>query len=115
MLEARPLRNAAARVEPQTGGGQCVYIKTARPRYVIPPLSWIVPFKPERTVVLDRLGAQIWQLCDGKKNVEAIVDEFAAMHRLTFHEARTAVTEYIGMLIKRGILAIALNERATGD
>jgi hypothetical protein len=49
-------------------------------------------------------------LCDGKATVESIIDEFAARHRLSFHESRVAVTGYLKTLIRRGVLAIELSE-----
>lgn len=110
MLEARPLRNAAARVEKNSEKNVIIYVKASRPRYLVPPLSWIVPFRPERRVILDRLGTQIWNLCNGERTVENVVDIFREQHHLTFHEARGAVTGYIKMLIQRGILAIVLRE-----
>ena len=55
---------------------------------------------------LDRLGSQVWQLCDGVRTVEDVVDEFARLHRLTFHEARASVTAYLKMLVQRGVLAM---------
>lgn len=114
MLEATPLRNAAARVELGTGDGVRVFVKRAKPAYWVPPISWIVPLKPERVVMLDRVGTAVWRLCDGQRTVRAVVDEFAVTYRLTFHEARTAVSEYIGMLIQRGILAIAMKDGKAG-
>jgi hypothetical protein len=69
-----------------------------------------VPVRAERHVTLDELGAAIWRGCDGVRRVEDLVDAFAAEHRLTFHEARVAVTNYLSQLIRRGVLVIALPE-----
>lgn len=108
MLQARLVRNAAVRVEPAADDRVTIHVKTAKPRFMVPPLSWIVPVRRERVVRLDRLGTQIWNLCDGRKTVEEVVDAFAARHRLTFHEAKVAVTGYAKTLIQRGLLVIAL-------
>jgi hypothetical protein len=83
-------------------------VANRRPQYLVPPLSWIVPFHPERRLVLDRLGTEVWTLSDGRHTVEQIVDLFAEGHKLTFHEARVAVTGYLKTLIERGVLAIAM-------
>ena len=106
MLLARPVRNAAESAEVDSEGCATIQIKTAKPWYMVPPLSWIVPVRPKRGVMLDRIGTQIWQLCDGEKTVEEVIDAFAARHRLTFHEARAAVTSYVKTLVQRGVLAI---------
>jgi len=47
-------------------------------------------------------------LCDGERTVEAIIDAFAAEHRLTFHEARVAVGGYLRSLMARGALAMVM-------
>jgi len=111
MLAARVSRNVAARVEEGRGGSIRVYVKNRRPSFLVPPLSWIVPYKTERCLTLDRMGAQIWQLCEGQRSVEQVIERFAERHRLTFHEARVAVTGYIKMLVEHGVLAVGLREQ----
>ena len=108
MLMARPVRNAAADVHDTSKDKVTIRIKRARPWYMVPPISWVVPMRSERKLVLDRMGARIWRLCDGKRSVEEIVDVFAERHALTFHESRASVTEYLKELIQRGALAIAV-------
>jgi hypothetical protein len=110
MMEAIPLRNGAARVEREADGTLRAYVLKLRPWYMKPPLSWMMQARPERCLMLDRLGTEVWDLCDGTRNVESIVDRFAGKHRLSFHEAWTAVTSYLKMLIQPGVLAIALKK-----
>ena len=110
MLNACPAPNLAARTEKGPAGDLLLRIPAARPRFLVLPLSWIVPFRPEHQLVLDRLGAEIWGLCDARHTVEQIVDEFATRHRLSFHEGRVAVTGYLKSLIQRGALAIVMAE-----
>jgi len=108
MLDARPVRNAAIVVDGDSATGLRLSVRLRRPRYLVPPLSWLVPHRSARTMRLDPLGSQVWELCDGERTVEAIVDAFAERHRLTFHEARVAVTGYLQQLVQRGALAIAM-------
>lgn len=110
MLRATPIRNTAARVVENRDNSITVYVKQRRPSYMVPPLSWIVPFNPERQARLDAIGTRIWRWCDGSVCVEGVVDRFKDLYGLSFHEARAAVTGYIKMLIKRGVLAIAMQE-----
>ncbi len=102
------MRNVAAEAVSDAGGDLKIAVATRRPRWLVPPLSWLVPFKPQRTVRLDNLGGEVWRLCDGERTVEAIIVEFAARHGLTFHEARVAVTGYLSQLVQRGVLAVAI-------
>jgi hypothetical protein len=114
MLEARAVRNVSARVTDETADRLSVWVRSLPPRYMVPPISWIVPRRKERRFVLDRLGSEVWRLCDGRRNVEAVIDAFASEHELTFHEARVAVTSYIRSLVKRGVLAVAMPEVPKG-
>ena len=107
MLRARPVHNAAAKADRRGDEEVRITVPRRRPGYVT-ALSWLVRPKPNRTVVLDRLGTQIWEQCDGQHSVEDVVDAFAEAHRLTFHEARTAVTGYLKHLIERGAVAIVM-------
>jgi len=108
MLEARPVRNSAAEVLSEEADTLSIEVKMKKPRPLFPPLSWFVRPKTTRTIRLDRLGSQVWELCDGERTVEEVVDEFARRYRLTFHEARASVTAYLRLLVQRGVLAMAM-------
>ncbi len=109
MLEATPVVNEAAQVTPD-GPGLAVTVPLQAPPGRAKPLSWLLLARKERTVRLDALGKQVWDLCDGTRTVEGIVDAFAQRHHLTFHESRVSVTEYLKRLVQRGALAVALVE-----
>jgi hypothetical protein len=111
MLTACPVKNAAAFVVDPSAESVTIRIKREKPWYMVPPISWAIPMRSEREVVLDRIGTQIWKLCDNGSTVEAIVDAFSERHTLTFHEARAAVTGYLKGLIQRGVLAIVVDDK----
>ena len=110
LLRSRPVRNTAARVEEHDGDRVVVYVRQKRPGFLVPPLSWIVPFRRERRAVLDRVGTRLWRMCDGHRTVEALIDSFRSQYGLTFHESRTAVAGYLKLLTERGVVAIATQE-----
>ena len=53
-------------------------IPVRRPAFLVPPLTWILPFSSVRRVDLDTLGAAILRQCDGTRTVHEIVAWFAA-------------------------------------
>ena len=108
MLAATPVRNEAATVEKDEEEAVSVSVRNKKPGYRFPPISWIVPYKPVITIELDGPGARLWHLCDGDHTVEQICDAFSKEYGLTFHEAKTAVTDYLKKLIQRGVLAIMM-------
>ena len=109
MLDARMVQNDAADVARETDGTVVIKVATVRPRWMVPPLRWIVPYKPERILRLDKLGSLVWELCDGRRTVEQIIDRFAERHHLSFHEARVSVTSYLKELLSRGALAVVMD------
>lgn len=109
-LKARPVRNAAVEELPAGKGGAGVYLRVenVRPRWHRPPLSWFLPWRSHRRLALDALGEAIWRQCDGMTSVLELVRAFASEHRVTFHEARVAVCQYLQTLTQRGLIAIEM-------
>ncbi len=110
MLRTRPVQNTAADVKQEGEKGVRITVKKIKPFFLIPPLSWIIRPRLTGSVLLDGLGSQVWDMCTGERTVEDIVDEFARRHRLTFHESRVAVTNYMKLLVERGALAMAMTQ-----
>ena len=111
MLLAIPTPNTAANAKyNEESGLVTVTVKHIKPEYMIPPFSWVVHFSPKKDITLDKLGSQLWKLCNGRNTVENIIDKFKDAHELTFHEARTSVVEYLKKLIQRGVVAVIIQE-----
>jgi hypothetical protein len=99
-------RNRAAEVEKRRGGGCRVSVPMRRPRWMVPPISWLLPFSSHRRVELDRLGAEVLAACNGRRTVEEMIEKFAADHKLSFREAQVSVTTFIRQLVERGLVAV---------
>ena len=106
MLTAVPHANEALERQRQQDGSMVVSVPLRRPRYLVPPLSWVLPYSSHRRVQLDRLGAEVFESCDGRVSVETIIENFAANHKLSFREAQLAVTEFLRQLTQRGLIAV---------
>ena len=113
-LAAVPMVNHAAALTPMAAGGLLVEVPIPRPRYLVPPISWILPFSGQRRIELDKLGRAVLELCDGRRSVERIMETFAADHALTFREAQLSVTQFLRMLTERGVIAIVGLEQKAG-
>ncbi len=105
LLDGVPHRNQAVEME-EKDGGQILWTAVRRRWWTRPPFSWVLPYRERRGVHLDRLGFEIWQACDGTRKVERIVEEFAARHRVSFHEARIAVMQFMQMMARRELIAV---------
>lgn len=106
MLKAVPHQNVHLRVESETDGGQQVSVPLKRPRWYVPPLSWVLPWRDRRRIQLDAVGTGVLNRCDGQTRVEQIVRAFAAQHKMSFREAQVPVTQFLKMLTKRGVIAL---------
>ena len=104
-LASVPYRNEAMEVEP-VGKGLLLSVPVRRPRWLVPPLSWVLPWSGYRRVELDEPGTEVFNLCDGKRSVEEIIETFAENHKLSFREGQVAVTQFLRELLKRGIIAL---------
>ena len=59
-----------------------------------------------RKVELDLLGAQVWHLIDGERDVFDIIRQFAANHGLDIKEAEVSVTLFLRSLGKKGLIGM---------
>ncbi len=107
LLRTVPVANRAATVLPR-GEGLHVLLPIRRRWWMKPPLSWVLPYREHRTVALDRLGREVYEAIDGRRDVESIVERLAEAHRLRFHEARMSVMQFLRMLAERNIVILAV-------
>ena len=107
ILESVPILNESALIKRGSRGGALVEIPLKRPKYMIPPLSWVLPFSRMRRVKLDVLGVAMLDICDGRRTVEGVIEKFAMDNKLTFREAQLPVMEFLKNLSERGVLVIA--------
>ena len=107
LLDAVPVRNASVRVETRSEGGLVLSVPMRRRWYMKPPLGWVLPFSRQRRISLDRLGAAVWEACDGRRTLEQVIERFADRYHLRFHEARLSVQQFLKELVRRGLVVLA--------
>lgn len=105
-LRAAPYANESMTITAARDGGAMAKIPMKRPRWLVPPFSWIFPFSPQRQVRLDAVGFGVLKLCDGNKTVESVIEEFAEANKLSFREAQLPVTQFLKQMIERGIVIV---------
>lgn len=59
-----------------------------------------------RQIALDAVGSDVWELCDGRRNIDAVVTSLAKSHRLTRREAEVSVTMFLQTLAKRHLIGL---------
>jgi len=106
MLRAVPHQNTAMTTTRRSDGTALVSVPIRRPKYMVPPLSWFLPFSSHRRVELDRVGVRVLELCNGRRTVESIIEKFAGEHKLSFREAQLSISQFLSQLTQRGLIAI---------
>lgn len=105
-LDATPIANQAVK-EQAISEDRVVLVVPVRKRWFNSvPFTWLFYFRSERRLELDALGTQVWRMADGVHTTEQIIEAFAAEHRLSFHEARVCVTQFLRMLTERNLVAM---------
>lgn len=70
--------------------------------------SKIFMLPDKRVVVLDSIGAFVWQMCDGKHTISQIIKALQKKHQLTRKEAETSLFTFIQTLGKRNFIQFAI-------
>jgi len=125
-LQARPVRNPAVVTE-ATAGGARLTVPVVPGRWVSLLLRILKfgarpNFRPTRTIELDRVGAFVWELCDGSRTVKELASALAAHEKLPRREAEHSLALFLKMLAERRLLLLQLpvdtpsgNARASGQ
>ena len=59
-----------------------------------------------KRIELDQIGSDVWELCDGTRNVEAIAKRISEIYKLNKRQAQTSVTAYLKMLADRRLIGL---------
>ena len=59
-----------------------------------------------KKVELDEIGSDVWEMCNGSTNVEAIAKAIGTSYRLNKRQAEVSVTAYLKMLAERRLIAL---------
>lgn len=113
VLDLVPLQNTSVRAEAR-GNAVVLWVPLNKRWWMRGPLSWLLPFRREKGVELDALGREVWNVCDGERTLEQIVEEFAQRHKLGFHEARLSVQSFVALLLERNLIVLTQTTGAVG-
>ncbi|MCS7301250.1 MAG: PqqD family protein [Fimbriimonadales bacterium] len=103
-LRLYPLRNAAVRYE-QNDEGVYTLIVALPPRGLFGWFSRIFKLPREHRIELDEIGSTVWSLCDGRHQVDAIVQRLVQQYKLERREAEYSLFAFLNTLSRRGFIA----------
>jgi hypothetical protein len=108
VLRALPVRNSL--VEWELNDEQEVILKVPRRKDRVGKiLSRIFAAPDYKQIALDELGSDVWQLCTGENNVDAIVREVARKYKLNRREVELSLSNYLRQLAQRGLIGLRIS------
>jgi len=104
-LAAIPVRNGQVRWE-VNGREEVVLLIPRRQDRLGRLLNRIFAAPEHRQIVLDEIGSEVWQLCDGEHTVDEIIRTLASRHRLSRREVELSLTLYLQQLARRRLIGL---------
>ncbi len=77
-------------------------------------VKWLKP-PSHRRVELDEVGSFVWELCDGQRTIETIVQQTSKHYKMHRREAEVSVTSFLQMLHERNFIAFYKMGRKKGN
>lgn len=109
-LQARPVRNPLLQWE--RGDDDEIRLLIPRRKDLLGRALCRAFHAPDhKEIILDEVGADIWEFCDGKHSVGAIVSAMAGKYKMTRRECETSVGTYLKMLGDRKLLGFQVGGR----
>ena len=114
ILKAFPLRNQLITWELDDKGEASLVIPQ-KDKFWIRLTSKLFMLPDKRVVVLDSIGAYVWQMCDGEHTISQIMKALQKKHQLTRKEAETSLFTFIQQLGKRNFIGFAIPTEAKSN
>jgi len=106
-LSARPKRLPVINREELENDGLKLTVEYTRPRW---QQFLGAPAEVNRSYVLDNFGREVYEACNGNRNVAAIVRDFSKKHNVSIAEAELSVSTFLKTLMSRGLVAMLMGK-----
>ena len=103
MLKSKPARNDALSWEKNENEEVTITVER-RDDWRAKVLSKIFWIPKSRSLMLDQIGAQVWNMCDGKTSVDAMIRKLSTEHKLNLKEAEVSLLTYLKSLGKKNLI-----------
>jgi len=105
-LSGRPRQGKVVSVKDRPDGGAIVtaLLRTSRWLRVLTGKD-----VREQSFGLDPYGLEVFEACDGKRSVQAIIRRFAKGHKVSRAEAELSVTTFLKRLLAKGVVVMEMD------
>ncbi len=112
-LKAVPVRHPQVRFERNADGEVTLYLPRRKDR-IGRALMWVFRVTSDKEIVLDEVGSDVWELCDGVNSVDAIVNGISKKYKITRRECETSIGAYLKTLGERNLVGLRVAGGANG-
>jgi len=104
VLAAIPIRNPKLEWK-RTVDGKVIVVVRRRDDWLgkLVGALFCVP-KMKEVVLSDRIGAEVWEMCDGKHTIRRMAERIASRYKLTEREAEVSLIAFLNRMARRGMI-----------
>lgn len=113
MLNSRPARNELIQWE-KTDSGEARITVERQDTWKIRLLSRIFYVPKERTITLDEVGTEVWQMCNGRTSVAQMIEGLRSKYKLDRKEAEVSLLSYLKTLGQKRFVGFVIEGDQTG-
>lgn len=107
MFKSKPVRNDQLTWE-ENENQEVVVTLQRGDSWKVRALSKLFWIPDQKTLVLDQIGSQVWNMCDGRTNVEAMIRKLSESHKLNIKEAEISLLAYLKQLGQKGLVGFVV-------
>ena len=107
-FNARPVATEVLGRRARENGGALIIIPMRPTGYQ----KWLLRISEsaQRTIELDAVGVDVFDMCDGRTSVREIARKFAREHQVDQHEAEMAVASFVQMMMRKGLVSMMVDK-----
>ena len=109
MFGSKPTRNDLLEWEKTEDGEASITMKRGD-NWKVRILSKIFWIPKQRTLVLDQIGTQVWEMCDGRTTVEAMIRRLSRNHKINEKEAEISLLAYLKKLAQKRLVGFIVEK-----
>jgi hypothetical protein len=109
MFGSKPTRNDLLEWEKTEDGEASITMKRGD-NWKVRILSKIFWIPKQRTLILDQIGTQVWEMCDGRTTVEAMIRRLSRNHKINEKEAEISLLAYLKKLAQKRLVGFIVEK-----
>ena len=109
MLSSRPARNDLLKWEKNETGEARITVERQE-TWKVRLLSRVFYIPRERTITLDEVGTEVWQMCNGRTTVAQMIENLRDKYQLDRKEAEVSLLSYLKTLGQKRFVGFVIDK-----